>query len=612
MLDLRWHFPSSGGGEEDGINDSGLETFEGDHAYYLAREVIQNSIDARRSECPLVEVRFKVTHIPASEFPGLGQFKPVLKACLREVQQEVGTGKEKSKGELLYEEAIGLSGKLPVLVVSDFNTTGLCGAEDEKAGQWYKCIRKKGSNRPSGEGGGTFGIGKHAPFPASKLRSVFYSTVNDKNEPAFTGKAILSSFEMDGDVKRGTGFFGAWDGRRSAGVRNTAAIPEFFRRKEQGLSLFVMGFRDEGTWKTSLMKAVLENFFAAIDRKMLRVVFEFPEGPETIDHASLEKFVGKYAPETQQFLAALRHPLGGKPVVGSVAHIGRVQLYLAHGKDFERKVVFMRRPLIKVEKKTRNLVHEPFAGVFICDDVEGNRVLGALEPPTHEKWDPKRDPINGSNVIVRLNEWLNAELRKLNSDTTNEREDVAELAEYLAEDSDLPGERPTDQSGKDQSVSESGHEGGKEKESETIVPVATRRRPTRMQPKGGGGRLIRKKSNVPGGRLKKGGGEGSEGPRRVELRTGLRWIPESSESNKAVLVLRPEEEFKGSLRLVGIGEDVDVPIRIRRAKLEGGGALVVADGAVKGVELSAGKPLRLDIELEESAWEAVALEAYDC
>lgn len=609
--DLRWHFPSSGGGEEDGVNDSGLEMFEGDHAYYLAREVIQNSIDARRAECKFVEVHFRVTHIDVKEIPGWENLKPVLKACLKEVQQEAGGGKEKSKGEVLYEEAIALTGKLPVLIASDFNTTGLCGDEDEKGGQWYKCIRKKGSNRPRGDGGGTFGIGKHAPFPASKLRSVFYSTINDKNQPAFTGKAILSSFEMEGDVKRGTGFFGDWDGRRAAGVRNAQSIPPFFRRKEQGLSLFVMGFRDEGTWKTSLMKAVLENFFAAIDREMLKVVFEFPEGAETIDSSSLEKLVAKYAPETQQFLSALRHPIGGKPIIGKVPHIGSVQLYLAHGKDYERKVVFMRRPLIKVEKKTRNLVHEPFAGVFICDDKDGNKVLGALEPPTHEKWDAKRDPVNGANVIIRLNEWLNAELRKLNSDTTNEREDVAELAEYLAEDSDLPGERPVDMSGSDQPVPESGRETGKEKERETILPIATKRRPTRIQPKDGGGRLIRKKSERPGRAGKRGGGEGSGGPRRVELRAGLRWIPESQESPKAVLVIRPEDDFSGTLRLVGVGEDGDVPVRIRRASVEQAGALTVIDGAIRGIGLKAGVPIRVKVELEEPAWEAVSLEAYD-
>ena len=456
---LRWHFPSSGGGEEDGVSDSGLEMFEGDHAYYLAREVIQNSIDARRADCSFVEVRFRLTHIGLSEFPGWSDFRTILKSCLTDVKEEAGGGKEKSKGERLYEEALNCPSRIPVLVAEDSNTTGLCGDENEKSGQWYKCIRKKGANRPAGEGGGTFGIGKHAPFPASKLRTVFYSTINSKKQPVFTGKAILSSFEATGDVKRGTGFFGAWDGHRAAGVREANSIPTFFRRKDQGLSLFVMGFREEGDWKESLMRAVLENFFAAIDRERLKVVFSSKDGEECIDSKSLSRFVDKYAPETAQFLAALRKPLGGKPVIGEVTHIGKVELYLAHGKNYERKVAFMRRPLMTVQRKTRNLVHEPFAGVFVCSDPEGNRLLGGLEPPTHDKWDPKRDPANGQNIVIRLNEWLNGELRKLNTDTANEREDVPELAEYLADDSDLPGERGSAYPGGESVVAESGSEG---------------------------------------------------------------------------------------------------------------------------------------------------------
>lgn len=619
--DLGWHFPSSGGGEEDGVNDSGLETFEGDHAYYLAREVIQNSIDARRAECKFVEVHFKLTQMNLKDFPGWPKFRPILKACLDEVKKEA-EGKipekgsaakptEKPKGEVLYEEALALPSNIPVLIASDFNTTGLCGGEADKGGQWYKCIRKKGSNLPSGEGGGTFGIGKHAPFPASKLRTVFYSTINDRNEPAFTGKAILSSFELDGDTRRGTGYFGSLEDRRAAGVRDLGRIPEAFRRKEQGLSLFIMGFREEGDWKESLMKAVLENFFVAIDRGLLKVVFETDAGKETIEQETLEALMLKYAPESAQFLVALRRPLGGKPVTAAVAHIGEVELYLAHGKEFDRKVVFMRRPLIVVQKKKRNLVHEPFAGVFICQNPDGNRVLGKLEPPTHDEWDAKRDPVNGQNILIRLTEWLNSELRKLNVDSGGEREDIAALADYLAEDEDLPGERSSGQTGTTEPVPNSGAERGAEKPDEVVLPVNTRRKPHVGRSGGGGGKLTRKKRGNRPAKRKRGGGDGKGGPRRVDLNLGIRWIPESASGTKATLILRPEEPFQGSLRLVAVSEDSDFGIAVRTAKDESGNPLKVRDGGISEISLAPGEVKRITVNLEEKAWEAIAVEAYD-
>ncbi len=44
---LEWLFAPSGGYMDDGINNSLVETFSGDINYHLAREIIQNSLDAR-------------------------------------------------------------------------------------------------------------------------------------------------------------------------------------------------------------------------------------------------------------------------------------------------------------------------------------------------------------------------------------------------------------------------------------------------------------------------------------------------------------------------------------------------------------------------------------
>jgi hypothetical protein len=49
MKQADWLFASTGGGYEEGINNTLTEHFEGDYNYYLAREIIQNSIDARGS-----------------------------------------------------------------------------------------------------------------------------------------------------------------------------------------------------------------------------------------------------------------------------------------------------------------------------------------------------------------------------------------------------------------------------------------------------------------------------------------------------------------------------------------------------------------------------------
>lgn len=611
---IDWKFPSTGGGEEDGVNDAGLELFEGDHAAFLAREVIQNSIDAKRPECQHVEVRFRLASIKLDDFPRWPAFKQILRACHEEVKAETGRKHPAgriTRGEELYQQALSLSSPVSVLIIEDFNTTGLCGGESAKDGQWYRCIRKKGSNVPAGEGGGTFGIGKHAPFPASKLRTVFYSTINDKRESAFIGKAILSSFELDGDMKRGAGFYGALQDGKVVGIRDTAKTPPFFRRKEQGLSIFVAAYRHEGDWKSGLLKAVLANFYAAIDAGKLKVVFEDKDGDESVDSATLEPLMKAHAPDSLQYLYALRRPHGGKPVEGTVAHIGKVKLYLAHGKDFEKKVAFMRRPLILVETKHRKIVHEPFAGVFICDDPAGSDVLGRLEPPTHNTWDRNRDPANGSNIMIRLMEWLNAELRKLNADTSEETEDVADLADYIPEGADLPGERTAGGTGDEPSPAEAAEEIGKERESEPVVPVATKKMAPLRRTAGGGGKGARKRHGKRKIKTPRGSGPGPGGRLRSTIDLGVRWIPNRRDGNKAVVIVRAEEPFKGSLRIIGLAEEGNYDIKIKSARIYPSGAsFEIRDDTISGVEIEPGRPAQILVDLSESAWQAVSVEAY--
>jgi len=43
---IGWNFPSNNHGQKAGLNDSGIETFLGTPLQSLAREVVQNSIDA--------------------------------------------------------------------------------------------------------------------------------------------------------------------------------------------------------------------------------------------------------------------------------------------------------------------------------------------------------------------------------------------------------------------------------------------------------------------------------------------------------------------------------------------------------------------------------------
>lgn len=47
---IGWNFPSNGGGQINGIADSGIEIFRGKEIPSLSREICQNSLDAAINE----------------------------------------------------------------------------------------------------------------------------------------------------------------------------------------------------------------------------------------------------------------------------------------------------------------------------------------------------------------------------------------------------------------------------------------------------------------------------------------------------------------------------------------------------------------------------------
>ena len=80
---LHWEFSPTAGGDEDGFSDAFIETFTGDAERFLAREAIQNSIDANNERLvgPVI-VEFNKVSINKLDFPGYETIKNVFKYCL--------------------------------------------------------------------------------------------------------------------------------------------------------------------------------------------------------------------------------------------------------------------------------------------------------------------------------------------------------------------------------------------------------------------------------------------------------------------------------------------------------------------------------------------------
>ena len=68
-MTIRLHMPSTDGGEEEGINDSGVETFLDNPHKHIARESAQNSIDATHDRSRPAELDFQLLSVPRGQLP---------------------------------------------------------------------------------------------------------------------------------------------------------------------------------------------------------------------------------------------------------------------------------------------------------------------------------------------------------------------------------------------------------------------------------------------------------------------------------------------------------------------------------------------------------------
>ena len=186
-MSMIWHCPSTDGGDDEGVNDSGVWQFEGNRESSIARECIQNSLDALVDSTRPVRVVFSTFTVDNYQIPAIDQLGSII-----EKAKDYASGQEKAMK--LYDEAINCikQPKVRVLKVSDFNTTGLDGDDTrESSGRWYHLVRSTGSSPNRSDSGGSFGIGKSAPFAASSIRTVFYSTMLEDGAVAFQGKTRI-------------------------------------------------------------------------------------------------------------------------------------------------------------------------------------------------------------------------------------------------------------------------------------------------------------------------------------------------------------------------------------------------------------------------------------
>lgn len=266
----------------------------------LAREDIQNRLDARAKNEPRVEVRYRLCG-PAKMDGFAGWFNELAQHLASpQVKEELGAQPS-------------LQRPLTWLVIEDFATTGLQGdplqfqdpqSDTAQRNDFFWFIRNVGRSGKKGGDKGRWGLGKIVYPAASQVRSIFAYTVRHSDKQRLLiGRAVLAVHQFSGNQHDSEGYFGRFEDaehsffatpEQEIDVLDQFAADFHVTRKpnEPGLSV-IIPWPEEDIQVPSLVRSLIEHWFWVIleDRLVVRVTLDMTGEEVLLNKDTLEKVV---------------------------------------------------------------------------------------------------------------------------------------------------------------------------------------------------------------------------------------------------------------------------------------------------------------------------------
>lgn len=454
-LDCKWHFAkleANDGGE--GPNSAMSQTFAQFPCASLIRESIQNSLDAVLDKDKPVKVCFEYRSLDKNDYPNFFGLKEHVESCL-EYHKNI------KAANLIYPPMISYlkdTNEVGFIRVSDYNTKGMDYEENQTDKTFYAFVRAAGVSVKEGDGsGGSFGFGKGAFFVMSPINTLIVSTYTQEGKSFFEGVTRLCSHKENGTRCSHIGFY---DNNGGQPTSVPEKIPKPFQRDEPGTSIGIMGLNTD-KWheaKDELIKEVLRNFFVAIMKNKLIVVIDGHKGTENsavmIDSSTISNLMTTYFNNTidkrgnesaynpRPYYEAMVY---GECHEGNLETLGHVTLNIKEFEGNSTGIIFMRSLYMKVYRLGRNLGN--YNGVFICDNENGNKILGDMEDPEHKIWEAENcrssekatDYATAQKAKKELDQFITATLENLLEIDAAETARVALLEKYLPSMDDVKG-----------------------------------------------------------------------------------------------------------------------------------------------------------------------------
>ena len=466
MKEVCWDFPLLGTGNQSGNNIAAITMFKGSGIMDgLAREVCQNSLDAKDKSLPPdtpVKVKFELVEIEKKEY---SMFEGYQKALESSIDYWANSPLRTPKiMEFLgnVKKALDLE-KIPVLIMSDYNTVGLNGvnaAQGEKS-FWDLLVNVEGlSDKQDENSAGSFGIGKNAPFAYSALNLVFYNTLAQDGGRGFEGVARLVTTQKEyNGTFRPTQPIGKYlyleDEYTGRPILPTDNCPlsqlDIFNRKEIGTDVAVFGFKtnEYEDWERNIAIAIIKNFVLAILNSKLEVEIKSPKITYIISKSNVESLLFKdFSDEPQlKYTRQIYETLTKvDPIKVTIEEKDDLSIYVKYEDAYAQSLSRFRSTGMLINTTFGDVLPH-FSVVIIVNDVGEMRLSKTLreaEPPQHTEWKAKNITDNAplKNRAARDLRKIGKEIQRIldefeKADITDKMD--AGIGNYLPDSTDESG-----------------------------------------------------------------------------------------------------------------------------------------------------------------------------
>lgn len=439
---LHWEFPANDSNETEGPNDAGITHFTSNRSANVIRESIQNSLDARADQSQPVRVRIQIEDLDPKLFAADDLIEAISASIVSKHNDKAHSDQFKRGKDLLQKS----KAKVQTLTITDSNTTG---ATDEltldgKPSKWEALTKSTGlSVKDQLDAGGSFGLGKHAPFAVTDIRTVLYSTAwpkAGKLHRRFQGKTILVSHEdSKGQKYRRTGYLGGENYR----ALMDEEIPDCYRLDEPGLAIHVPAYQLESDWEDHSIVTAIGHFFHAIIHEGLTVTVN----NETVDNKTVDSYRRLLDERTKGFIRTSRT----SPVATTnISDIGQISLrILTEERSHQngRTLALVRDAGMMITDRPREMSlpglnrfpphWKNFVAIIECRSEGQPSVLRESESPSHNSIstqqisDPKRRR-KADAALKELGYWCRERIREITEPLKSEDPiNAEELARYL-------------------------------------------------------------------------------------------------------------------------------------------------------------------------------------